>query len=214
VVSTGSCGGGCGGCGGCSNDCGCDNGHFLRKLCDRLGSGGGLFHRNNDCGCGCDSGCGHGHGHSRLGGHHGSSCSSCCTTTSWNSCGCGNGCGSGHGHGCGFRGLFHRNNGCDCCNSCNSCGNGYGGYGGAVIISGPGAKIGEPIAPPQGSPLPKGDNKGKGDKGKDDKGKTSYGDVEPPMTSGIPEAGANPNLDIVPPAVVPNIPVAPGKSPF
>jgi hypothetical protein len=81
-----------------------------------------------------------------------------------------------------------------------------------VIITGPGGKVGEPIAPPQGSPLPKGD-KDKS-KGKDDKGKTSYGEVEPPMTPGIPEAGINPNLDVVPPAVVPNIPVAPGKSPF
>jgi len=219
--------GGSGGCNGCgtnygNSDCGCDNGHggFFKKICGRLGGGGVLFskHHNNDCGC--DSGCGQtstwgGHGHGNV--SYGSS-----------SCGCDSGCGSGHGGGFGggLRGFFgkhHNNNSCGCDSGCGA--SSYGtAYPGAAFP--PGGKVipgGEPIGPPGGQPLPPGDKGGKDKdkdkgKGKGDNGGAGGGVIgEPPVNGGaiaIPEAPTGQSLDIVPPAVVPNIPATPGKSPF
>jgi hypothetical protein len=89
-----------------------------------------------------------------------------------------------------------------------------------VIVTTPGTKVGEPIGPPQGNPMPPGGKKDdKGGKKDDKNGKTGFeGNVEPPVggsgSVAIPEAPGGAGLDIVPPAVVPNIPATPTKSPF
>lgn len=212
-------------------DTGCREG-FFQKLRHRCG---GLFNRNNGCYDSCNS-CGGGHvggwggGHGGgWGGGHGHQAStgcctaapttSCCTTAASSSC-CDTGCGSGWSFGHRFRGLFNRHNNNNCCDSCNSCGTVYGGgtYGGTPVIGGKGPQ-GEPIGPPIGSqPLPPGGTKPGTTPPGGTKGKGGTA-IEPP-TSGFdtniaPESIGNPSLEIVPPAVVPNIPSIPsGKSPF
>jgi len=222
VVGSGGCSG-CGvgssygysGGGGCGCDSGCGGGGLCQKVHGRLC--GGLFGGKGHGG-GCDS-CGTSSCGSTWGGHgnFGHSSSS--------SCGCESACG-GHGGGFGgkLRGFFSKHHGSSSCDSCDSCGGGaYGGgaYGtsypgtyGGVIVTTPGKTIqgGEPIGPPGGQPLPQ------GDKGKGGKNGAAPSGGEPPVNGGgtiaIPEAGNGQNLDIVPPTVVPNIPAAPGKSPF
>jgi len=92
-----------------------------------------------------------------------------------------------------------------------------------VIVTTPGTgKPGEPIGPPVGSPLPQGGPKpGTANPKPNPKpGPTGFdgGNVEPPVSGSgsiaIPEATNGQNLDVVPPAVVPNIPAVPSKSPF